>query len=593
MKTLLKGNDVQLGVQSGVKRVRRSLNESLNESFLENFNQAALEKQDSLDSVDPIVRLQAINEVQGRKLASIQDLFKKSRVPTPSSRHGGGSVLKFGRKVKAFAINLMCQGESSMSVWRSLRTLAMICPEVLENDDGSIGNVPCRKTLDIWRSQIPVLNTIHCKQFIEDDDSFALAVDATDISNTQLLNLGLFNSRREYICLDTRVLIGKDHESISNLMKEMLEPYQEVIPKLYGLISDQAKAQLKANARFAQLIGKTMGVDLIQLLCTLHSTKNQDEYFCDEFPLAKRATHTSMMLFGNRQNSSNSQCSMRNELEVGLVIESSKKKSPFRSNKGARMAVGYENAKALLEFRDLVIRVVSMDKAKSNQYAVELKRLLTRDWTECQAQLGAYCAHWLCILNPYYSRMGKKVNLGHAKAICRELVDRNEQLVDSSESYNVLLGFITPELLTSHPFLTVVTQYWRTADPEAKTAINVLVQKAATRVQKKTRKDTKIVLEMEGSQEKMVPMSNNYCEGSFAHIKEIHLRFSSMDKEMKGQLGQARQNHVGAWILEQSDSDLDQLLINVENQWRINRPIQRQLKALRDRSFYDCFLNDE
>ena len=311
------------------------------------------------------------------------------------------------------------------------------------------------------------------------------------------------------------------------------------------------------------------------------------------YSVAKRATHTSMMLFGNRQNSSNSQCSMRNELEVGLIVERSKKKSPFRSNKGARMAVGYENAKALLEYRDLVIRVVSMEKAKSNQYAVELRRLLTRDWTECQAQLGAYCAHWLCILSPYYSSMGKKVNLGHAKAICRELLDRNEQLVESSESYNVLLGFVTPELLTSHQFLTVVTQYWRTADQEARTAINALVKKAATRVQKKTRKDTKIVLEMVGSPEKLVPMSNNYCEGSFAHIKEIHLRFSSMDKEMKGELGQARQNHVGAWILGQSDADLDQLLVNVENQWRINRPVQQRLKALRDRSFYDAFLNDE
>ena len=74
MKFLLKGNDVQLGVQSGSKRVRRSLNESLNESFLESFNQAGL---NSLDDVNEVVRLRAMNEVQGRKLAGVQDLFKK------------------------------------------------------------------------------------------------------------------------------------------------------------------------------------------------------------------------------------------------------------------------------------------------------------------------------------------------------------------------------------------------------------------------------------------------------------------------------------------------------------------------------------
>ena len=589
---LLNGKDSSFGIPTGAKRQRKSLNQSLNESFLENFNGAALNEPDSLDNIDPLIRLQAINEIQGKKLASITDLFKKSRVATPASRHGGGSVLKFGKKVKAYAISLMCQGESSMSIWRSLRTLAMICPEVLENADGSVGSIPSRQTLDYWRSQIPALNTIHCKQFIESDDEFVLAVDATDISNTQLLNLGVFNSSREYICLATQVLIGKDHIAISDMMKTMLEPYPEVVDKLNGIISDQGSAQIKANVRFAQLIGRTMGQDFIQYLCTLHSTKNQDEKWCKEFPMAERAVHNSMMLFGNRQNSSNSQCSLRNELEVGLVIESNKRKSPFRSNKGQRMAIGYENGRALLQYRDLVIRVVSMEKARTNKYAIELRKLLTTDWIECQAQLGAYCTHWLCVLNPYYSSMGKKVNLGRAKAICRELLDRNEQLVESSESYNVLLGFITPELIASHPFLSVVTQFWTTADQAAKQAINALVKDAAISVQKKTKKDTKIILDMVGNTDKLVPMSNNYCEGSFAHIKEIHLRFSSMDKEMKGQLGQARQNHVGAWVLAQSDADLDQLLVNVENQWRVNRPVQQRLKTLRDRSFYDSFLND-
>ena len=76
--------------------------------------------------------------------------------------------------------------------------------------------------------------------------------------------------------------------------------------------------------------------------------------------------------------------------------------------------------------------------------------------------------------------MGKKLNLGQAKAICRELLDRNEQLVESEESYDVLLGFITPEMLTSHPFLTIVTQFWRTADNATKRSINQLVKEAAT-----------------------------------------------------------------------------------------------------------------
>ena len=590
LKSLLKGNDVELGVQSGSKRVRRSLNESLNESFLESFNQAGLS---SLDEVEEVVRLRAMNDVQGRKLASMQDLFKKSRIRTPNSRHGGGSVLAFGKRMKAYSISMLCQGESSTSVFRSLKTLSLICPEILENEDGSFGSIPCRQTLDLWRSQIPALNEVHCHQFIETDEQFVIAVDASDVSNESLLNLGLFNSRRDYICLKTRLLRGKDHESISNLMHEMVADYPELKPKLIGIISDQHSAQLKANVRFAEMIGKVMGVNFIQFMCSLHSTKNQDENWTNEFPLAKAAVHNSMMCFGNRQNSENSRASLRTELEVGLIIENQIRWSPFKSNKGTRIGIPYTNAKALLEHRDLVVRVLSMETAKKNSYAVELRKLLTSQWTECQGQLGAYCIHWLTVINPYYSSLGKKLNLGQAKAICRELLDRNEQLVESEQSFDVLVGFITPDILTSHPFLTVITQYWRTADRATKQSINGLVKIAATRVQKKAKKDCKIVLEMNESPDVLRPMSNNYCEGSFAHIKEIHQRFASMGKEMKGELGQARQNHIGAWLLKQNDEDLESLLTKVANEWRVNREVKKRLKTLDNRQFYDSILNDE
>ena len=202
-------------------------------------------------------------------------------------------------------------------------------------------------------------------------------------------------------------------------------------------------------------------------------------------------------------------------MEVGLIIENGIRWSPFKSNKGSRVGVDYINAKALLQHRDLVVRVLSMESARGNTYAAELRTLLTNQWMECQSQLGAYCIHWLCVINPYYSSMGKKLNLGQAKAICRELLDRNEQLVESEESYDVLLGFITPEMLTSHPFLTIVTQFWRTTDNGTKRSINQLVKDAATSVQKKVRKDTKVVLEMNASPDVIRPMSNNFGEGNY------------------------------------------------------------------------------
>ena len=103
IRNLLSGKDAPFGKsdQIGDKRKRKSLNALLNEIELSQPTRP------SLDTIDEVLKLRAVNEVQGRKLGSIQALFEKVRVPT-HSRNDGGSVLKYGkigRKVKAYAIS--------------------------------------------------------------------------------------------------------------------------------------------------------------------------------------------------------------------------------------------------------------------------------------------------------------------------------------------------------------------------------------------------------------------------------------------------------------------------------------------------------
>ena len=43
------------------------------------------------------------------------------------------------------------------------------------------------------------------------------------------------------------------------------------------------------------------------------------------------------------------------------------------------MATGFFNAKALIENRELVLKVVGIEKARDNDYAQELQQLLTTD----------------------------------------------------------------------------------------------------------------------------------------------------------------------------------------------------------------------
>ena len=97
-------------------------------------------------------------------------------------------------------------------------------------------------------------------------------MDESDISMTPILNIGLFNSRREYICLTSRVVIGaKNGVNISELMREMVDPFPGLKEKIVGVISDLGRNQVSANQRFGRLIGKPDS--LFQIPCTMHTTK--------------------------------------------------------------------------------------------------------------------------------------------------------------------------------------------------------------------------------------------------------------------------------------------------------------------------------
>ena len=345
---------------------------------------------------------------------------------------------------------------------------------------------------------------------------------------------------------------------------------------------------MAANRRLARMLGKEFGVTFKQYQCGMHSAKNSTEYYEQMLMIASKSTQHAKMLFGTRMIAANSKHSLRNELEIALALETERRFSPFRTDIGARLGVGYANARGLIELRDVVLKVVSIAKERTNPYARELRDMLTVGWNQTLNELGAYAVHWIVVVNPYFTLLGKlTTNLGLAKTAARRLEDMNRQMTESDESFDVLLGFITSDVLDKHPYLTIVKQHWQTSDAATKNQVNETVKQAALRARKKIVKDTKLLLEIDGPHDQLLPFSNNFCESSFSHIKELHKKFPVMEKDSKAQIGQARQNHLHQWILQQSDEDLDQVLCQVEREWRVNQKVKKRMKALQNRHFYD------
>ena len=161
---------------------------------------------------------------------------------------------------------------------------------------------------------------------------FCLAVDESEVSQTAILNLGIFDANCQYQCLGSRVMTGsKNAVNTSELMFDMVQKFPELIPKLDSIISDQAAYQLAANRRFSRMIQK----ELKQLTCSLHTTSNGDTIFTGCLPLAEEANHYSQLMFGSRQNWDHSDSSLRSELEIALQIEENRSKSEVCSSMSA------------------------------------------------------------------------------------------------------------------------------------------------------------------------------------------------------------------------------------------------------------------
>jgi len=79
----------------------------------------------------------------------------------------------------------------------------------------------------------------------------------------------------------------------------------------------------------------------------------------------------------------------------------------------------------MAKYRDIVNRVVSLDKVKGKKITMKLTRLLNKEWNETMFEFGAYVLSWRLVLVSI-TLVLKIVEVGLAENTCRELVDKLE-----------------------------------------------------------------------------------------------------------------------------------------------------------------------
>ena len=108
---------------------------------------------------------------------------------------------------------------------------------------------------------------------------------------------------------------------------------------------------------------------------------------------------------------------------------------------------------------------------------------------------------------------------GSGKSFARELKDRYQLLLDSSNKFETMLGFVDDGILAEYPCLRLVNQMWSTCEASDRAEVNRVLQAAVESTARKIMKDTQLVIDLRGERSELMPFSNNRCESTFSLIK--------------------------------------------------------------------------
>ena len=516
------------------------------------------------------------------------ELFKK-RSYTGYNGRGGGSIREYKQEVRVAALAAFSDGETSIGIRRCWSAITSFVPQLLGPD----GQVPSRQTLDRIRDDLVYFNQLQCDQFIQSAEFLVFSVDGTSIGNKKYSVLGMWDHECTYHCLAIDPIDGGTGEIIADLMYKQFCRLNISNEKVLAVMSDKAKAQHKANRLFGEKIGK----QLEQLICGQHEVSWLEKYFCNKLLLATEANQTSKQLFGARNSGPTvgfAAVSLKTELDLVFRIEKNINQSGFVTDLGSRYGIYLTNAKQLLLYKDLVIKVLDrQSKTDSRAPSRRLLNLLKNNWKELELELGSIVYYWHTIIGPFSTEMGKYNQLETVKFHHQQLQERIAAVASSNVAFDTLRQCNSDMSRNDPELYTVIDAAWSTASASLKRQTHASVKAAAMNALKKAQADNKMVQDIQADGQLVFPSENRRAEAVFATFKHMARKFDKLIVEKQADVAVSKINHLAQWAYAQDDHEM----LRMMHEARVNKKAvwsdRNARKKLFDREMYDrLFLND-
>ena len=153
---------------------------------------------------------------------------------------------------------------------------------------------------------------------------------------------------------------------------------------------------------------------------------------------------------------------------------------------------------------------------------------------------------WLLVAGPFQTVASKVIPYGEMKeAFARACATINEVL--TNDSFSQALRLIKSMDLANEVTegaITALDESWSTTDPNIKMAINATCKAAFTQCLKKWKRDWTIMGSLPIADDKVLVWENRRLESSFAYLKSVYRRFSTMTIDNIQMVARSRQCHT-------------------------------------------------
>ena len=529
-----------------------TLNESLGSRGASYWKQRALDAEAKLKA-EKLARKADNAEWEAKwkaEFGPLENLFRRVYGP---SRGNSGRQFKYSKELQAMLIDHAGHGIPSSSSRLMCESMARVFDLVDEDENGS-RTIPCIDYFNKMRTgKLAKIVDQQRDQWVEDATEVLLTVDQTNLQQDKHLALGGFNQRTEFMCFGIKKIKATNGLEIASTMYRMISDVPNLKDKIQVIESDRDRAQEAAIRMLMELLNADRSVSnyVFRIVCLMHFVVNLDDLSFNELSADTKAVSSLLdQLFGSRKSETLRKACLKEALNTKL-----RGPSRFESKMGKRYHVNKANAERLLHYEDEIEMVMSEVEKPHPKHMQFMDYMKSADWNRIKLEFGIPLMVWLLVAGPFHTIASKVIPYGQIKDAFQQAKQVIEEVIagDSFSNALRLVNLVQYGNEVTDGALEALAEDWMEADPNIKVSVNVTCKAAFIACLKKWERDWAVMGSLPIEDDKVLVWENRRIESTFAYLKSVYRRFSTMTIDNIQMVARSRQCHTSAWLAHHLD----------------------------------------